>query len=242
MPRSSGMAVTRALVAGTAACLASCSAVETRSADRFVQTGELVALSGGEAGAANACFTCHGLDGRGNAAGAPRLAGLGVGYLASQLEAYADGRRQHAEMQWISSRLSPQDRQAVAAFYATMSYEPSTAPLPVRANRLYHRGDPARGLQPCAECHGDSGEGIGAGNPPLGGQPASYLAEQMELWRLGKRRNDPDGIMLRISRQLTPGESEAVAAYAARLPGDRPRPEPPAAFRAGHRADPRNGA
>ena len=229
------------MAAGAAAWLASCSAVETTSADRFTRTGELIALSGGHAGAVNACFTCHGLDGRGNAAGAPRLAGLGAGYLTSQLEAYADGRRQHAEMQWIARRLSPESRHAVAAYYAEMSYEPQTAAPPAPASRLYHQGDPARGLPSCAECHGEAAEGVGTGNPPLGGQPVSYLAEQIERWRHGQRRNDPNGVMLRISRLLTPAEAEALAAYAARLSGDRPRPEPPAAFRAGHRADPRSG-
>ena len=230
------------MAAGAASLLAACSAVDTSSAERFTQTGELIALSGGHAGAANACFTCHGLDGRGNAAGAPRLAGLDVGYLGRQLEAYADGRRQHPEMQWIAQRLSPESRHAVAAYYASMAYEPLAATSPAPASRLYHRGDPARGLQPCAECHGDAGEGVGPANPPLGGQPASYLAEQIELWRHGERRNDPGDAMLRISRQLTSREAEAVADYAARLPGVPARQEPPAALPAERRADPRSGA
>lgn len=242
MPRPTGTIVSRALAAGAAIWLASCSAVETTSADRFVRSGELVALSGGRAGAANACFTCHGLDGLGNAAGAPRLAGLNVGYIAGQLEAYADGRRQDAQMQWIAGRLSRPSRQSVAAYYAGMTHEPSPAELPSSAGRLlYHRGDPARGLRSCAECHGEAGEGVGAGNPPLGNQPASYLAEQIERWRHGQRRNDPDGVMQRISRLLTPQEALALSAYAAKLPGDLPRPEPPEAFRAGHRVDPRSG-
>lgn len=246
MRRTRGTAVCRAapaaIAAAAAVLLASCSAVETRSAERFTQTGELIALSGGHGGAANACFGCHGLDGRGNAAGAPRLAGLDLGYLVAQLEAYADGRRQQPEMQWIAERLSQEDRQSVAAYYADMGYMPTAGPRAAGESALYRRGDPARGLPSCASCHGESGEGIGPGNPPLAGQPAAYLAEQVERWRHGKRRNDPAGVMMRISRLLTPREAEALARYAAGLPGVPSRPESPAAFRAAHRADPRSGA
>ncbi len=223
------------------AFLGGCSAVTTRSADRFAETGGLIALSGGEAGASNACFTCHGLEGKGDSAGSPRLAGLDVGYLERQLEAYADGRRQHPQMEWIAGELSAQDRQAVAAHYARMPYRAivaaRTGPL-----RLYHEGDPERGLPSCASCHGARGEGIGPANPPLAGQPAPYLAEQLAQWKLAKRRNDPGDVMLWISRALTTPEVEALAAYASRLPGDRPRPEPPAASRATRRDDPRSGA
>ena len=75
-----------------------CTAVDSKSSDRFTETGELIAMSGGGAGAANACFTCHGLDGRGDGAGSPRLAGLDAGYLERQLIANSDGRRHHKQM------------------------------------------------------------------------------------------------------------------------------------------------
>lgn len=221
--------------------LASCGAVERSSMDRFVADGHLIALSGGDAGAANACFTCHGLDGRGNGAGAPRLAGLGTGYLDWQLEAYASGRRQHPQMEFIANRLTATQRQAVSAYYATMPFEPNPASaeaIPL----IYIRGDPERGLAPCAACHGLDGQGIGPANPPLGGQPAPYLAEQMEKWRHSKRRNDPGNVMLRISQLLTPAEIAALSSYAATLPGGPPRRESPAAWLPERRPDPRNDA
>lgn len=233
----------RLVAALVPALAASCSDVETVSADRLVASGQLVALSGGHAGAANACFTCHGLDGRGNGAGAPRLAGLDVGYLDRQLEAYASGRRKHPQMSWIAGRLTPTHRQLVSAHYAAMPYEPLPAaapPLPVPL--LYVRGDPERGLPACASCHGLAGQGLGPANPPLGGQPAAYLAEQMERWRLSERRNDPGNVMLRISQLLTASEIAALSAYAAALPGDLPRPAPPEAFPEARRGDPRNDA
>ena len=226
-----------------AVLLAGCSATEPTSTERFTDTGHVIALSGGDAGAANACFTCHGLDGRGNGAGAPRLAGLDFGYLDRQLEAYADGRRSHPEMETIARRLSPTDRQLVSAYYATMPYVPaSPRQSPPAAPALYVTGDPDRGLPSCADCHGLAGQGIGPANPPLGGQPAAYLAEQMQQWRHSKRRNDPGNIMLQISQRLTLLEIEALALYAAALPGGPPHPESPAAFRAARRDGPRNDA
>lgn len=230
------------LLAGAA--LTGCGNVERGSADRFTTSGELLAVSGGDAGAPNACITCHGVDGRGNGAGAPRLAGLDRGYMVAQLEAYSSGRRRHPEMEWIARKLSPAEHDAVSAYYAEMPYHalPRTERGTASARALYHRGDPARGLAACASCHGAQGEGVGAANPPLGGQPSAYLSHQLEQWRQSARRNDPEGAMQRISRALSPRESAALAAYASSLPGDPAHRGSPATSREAHRADPRNGA
>ena len=228
--------------------LAGCGSVERGAADHFIANGEMIALSGGDAGAPYACIACHGVDGRGNGAGAPRLAGLDRGYMAAQLEAYASGRRRHPEMELIARKLGSAQWDAVSAYYAALPFGPATAaapaPVPVdaAAAALYQQGDPARGLAACATCHGDRGQGVGPANPSLAGQPAAYLAHQMAQWRASARRNDPEGVMRRISRALSPDESAALAAYAAGLPGGPPYPESPAASRAAHRADPRNDA
>jgi cytochrome c553 len=225
--------------------LAGCGAVERGAADQFTATGELIALSGGDAGAANACTACHGIDGRGNGAGAPRLAGLDRGYMAAQLEAYLSGRRRHPEMESIARKLTAGQQDAVSAYYAALPFVPAatgTSVAPDATVTLYHRGGPARGLASCASCHGTRGEGIGPANPPLGGQPAVYLAEQLDQWRSSARRNDPENVMLHISRALSLQESAALAAYASALPGGLPRPESRAASRAARRADPRNDA
>lgn len=224
------------------ASLAACSAVERTSADRFKQSGQLIALSGGDAGAGFACFTCHGLDGRGDGAGAARLAGLDLGYMDRQLEAYAGGLRQHPVMEEVSRRLSPADRHKVSAFYATLPFEPAPSLPSGPGAAFYFRGAPERGLPACAACHGLRGQGIGPANPPLAGQPAPYLAQQIESWRHSKRRNDPGNVMLRISQLLTPAEAARVSAYASALPGDPLRPEPPEASLEARRGDPRNDA
>lgn len=209
----------------------------TPAADLFSETGRLIALSGGDAGAANACFLCHGLDGGGNGAGAPRLAELDPGYLTRQLDDYANGRRQNKQMQSIALRLSREDRQAVSLYYASLSFEPSDRAEPLPVSAVYVQGDPTRGLQPCAACHGVDGAGVGPGNPALAGQPAPYLAEQLRAWQRSERRNDPDNVMLLISRKLTEAEITSVAAHAAAL-----RPVSPGSSREARRADPRNDA
>lgn len=224
------------------ALLGACSAPQRQSPDPFTATGELIALSGGHGGAVSACFTCHGLDGAGNGAGAPRLAGLDIGYLSRQLDDYAIGRRQHPEMQFIARRLGARERQAVAAFYAGMAPAAAGSGAPPPPHPLFHGGDPARGLPPCAACHGPAGEGNGPGFPPLAGQPAAYLAAQLENWRAGRRRNDPLDLMQRISRRLTPDEIRSVAAYASALRPAAPRRESPEAFPAARRDGSRNDA
>lgn len=215
---------------------------EPRATDPFTASGELVALSGGDYGARGACFSCHGLDGMGNGAGAPRLAGLSRGYLFRQLDDYARGRRRHPEMEAIAGALDENSKQAVAAYYADMVPGPMGAAAAEGVPALYAQGDPERGLASCASCHGALGEGIGPANPPLAGQSSAYIAAQLYKWRSGERRNDPLNVMLEVSRQLTPAEIEALAAYASTLPGAPRHPEYREASLPERRDGPRNDA
>lgn len=222
--------------------LAACTAVDSTSRDHFAATGEVIALSGADAGAGNACFTCHGLDGAGDGVGSPRLAGIDAGYLERQLQAYADGRREHAQMGWIAQRLDASERRAVADYYARLPFASLPSQPPQTASLLYHRGDGTRGIPACASCHGNLGEGAGPGNPPLAGQPPAYLAGQLDQWRKSRRRNDPDDVMLAISQRLSPAEIVRVSRYAAALPGGPSRRASAEALRSAHRAATRNGA
>ena len=144
-------------------------------------------------------------------------------------------------MSWIAKHLSTRERLEVSSFYSAMPFETSGSAISP-APGLFERGDRERGIAACANCHGQAGEGMGPANPPLAGQPASYLEAQIDSWRRSDRRNDPGDVMLRISQLLTPSESAALSAYASRLPG-RPRsPESPEASREARRVDPRSGA
>lgn len=226
-----------------ALALAGCGAAGA-GPSHFTASGEVIALGGGDGGVAHACFSCHGLDGAGDGAATPRLAGLDRGYLRRQLDDYAAGRRAHPAMRTIARRLAPEARALVSAHYADMTFAPG--PPTQAADRvgavLHESGDPARGLAPCASCHGLRGEGVGPGNPPLAGQGAAYVAGQLEAWRGGRRQNDPLGQMREISRRLTPDEVRAVARHAAALSGAADPPAARAASLPARRGGPRNDA
>ena len=211
--------------------------------DAFSRDGEVIALSGGSGGAVSACASCHGLKGEGDGNLSPRLAGLDQGYIVRQIGFYADGQRVNPQMVTVAKALTGDERQKVAAFYARLPTAPRPACPAARsvAKALYQGGDPVRGIASCASCHGAAGEG-NAGNPPLAGQPAPYLARQLADWREGKRYGDPLGMMSRIGKALTPAESAALSAYAAGLPDGPGYPGSTEGCPPARRASPRNGA
>jgi len=55
----------------------------------------------------------------------PAAIALPKGYLSRQLAAYADGSRSHSVMTPIAQRLTPQEREALDAYYSGLA-----APLP----------------------------------------------------------------------------------------------------------------
>ena len=214
----------------------------------FAETGELVALSGGDAGARGACHTCHGLQGEGDGNLTPRIAGLDSGYFARQLIFFADGQRRDVHMSWIARQLTAEQRIRVAEYYARLEAPVPEARLSVRldcepaAATLYLRGDPERGIEPCATCHGEDGRGAGRGNPTLVGQPALYLAQQLRAWRSGERYGDPKNVMLIPARALAEHEINPLAEYIARIGDGSGRPGFPAECPAPRRPGPRSGA
>lgn len=200
---------------------AACTPATNETGEAFTAGGEIVAMSGGEGGAVNACFTCHGLDGAGDGVSVPRLAGLDAGYLQKQMSDYAAGRRTDPVMGPIAKWLDDDDQRAVAAFYAAMpppAPDRPAAPPPA----VYLSGAPDRGVAACASCHGTNGEGLGAGNPAISGQPAAYTLDQLRRWKRGERRNDPRRVMADAVAGLTDGEMQAIAAWLESAPSAPP--------------------
>ena len=209
------------------AALGGCSVPSNETGEALSKTGQLVAMSGGDGGAKNACFTCHGLDGAGDGASVPRLAGLDAGYLQKQMEDYASGIRHDATMTPIAQRLDQRQRRAVAAWYASMPAPASqgpSSPAPV----VWMRGDPSRAIPACAACHGPTGLGVGPGNPAIAGQPAAYTIDQIERWQKAKRRNDPRSVMAQAVSGLTGAETASIAHWLQRQPAS-PAPDTGAA-------------
>lgn len=207
-----------------------CAQVAPRQ-DSFEASGELIALSGGDAGARAACVTCHGLKGEGDGNLVPRLAGLDRGYFARQMEYYSKGMRSHPQMTWIADHMDGPAREKLARYYAAL-------PVPEGATAkrkncvgavLYHHGDPRRALPSCASCHGSDGRGAGLGNPPLLAHPGPYNVEQLERWRKGERYGDAGRVMMRVSRLLSEAEVKQVGGYTPDPRDATDYPESPAA-------------
>lgn len=185
--------------------------------------GKTLATQGSATGVA-ACIGCHGAQGEGNAAaGFPRLAGTNAAYLSAQLAAFADGSRQNPVMQPLSKLLSPHERDAVSAYFASLPAPAAVvtadgAPIaPADTGAwLATRGRWSQGLPACAQCHGPGGLGVGSAFPPLAGQPAAYIAGQLNGWKHGTRPPGPMALMPMIAGKLSDADIDAVATYYAR--------------------------
>lgn len=193
-----------------------CTDRKTPSDDRWSRSGELIAMSGGEAGARYACATCHGVRGEGNGFDAPRLAGLPAGYLQKQMEDYAAGLRPHEVMRDVARFLDSHERVRVADHYAALPVQA----LPPATQEAIDAATPALYARACQQCHG--AEGVGSANgPPLNAQPAFYLSQQLQDWQLSKRRNDGNHEMLKVAQQLDARQVRQLGLYLAGIP---PRP------------------
>lgn len=202
-------------LAGVAALLL---AMQAQAAD-----GQKIYIQGGSNSAAMACATCHGADGLGMAAaGFPRLAGIAAGYTVKQLADFRSGSRANPIMQPIAAAMSDEEIQAVADRLALMpapGYSSASradkADMPGEILAL--RGAWERNIPECVACHGPGGMGVGDAFPPLAGQSAQYLAAQLNAWRQGTRKNDPNDLMGHIARSMEDAEVQAVAEYFANL-------------------------
>jgi cytochrome c553 len=195
------------------------------SNDAF-ERGQLVASGGGPGGAATACFTCHGINGEGQAVAAiPALAGLSIRYQLKQLNDFASGTRPHDIMSPIAQDLSREDRHAVSVYYAQSSGQgpadltmADADPLLIQQGAaLYAIGAAARDVQACIDCHGPAAQGLDPAYPAMAGQPPQYISGQLRLWRDGVRKNDVSNVMRTISLQMSEHDIDAVAAYLSML-------------------------
>lgn len=202
--------------------------------------GEAIMQKGGANPSALPCITCHGTDGKGMApAGFPRLAGLPEPYIAKQLADFKAGRRENPVMQPVAQALTDEEVAAVAKAYAELPKVnvkpgPVERPQPGTGAWIALRGAWERNIPECTLCHGPAGVGVGTAFPPLAGQSALYIENQLNAWRGApaqaatrktkavaavppSRRNDPNGLMAHIARDLSAAEVKAVAEYFAGL-------------------------
>ena len=176
-------------------------------------------MQGGSQPGAAPCVACHGADAMGlAAAGFPRLAGISADYLSKQLHDFQSGKRISPVMQPLAKALTEADIKSVTtAIAATPAPEVpainrSVSPKGV-GETLALRGAWDRQIPECVSCHGPGGVGVGSAFPPLANQSEMYLIAQLNAWRDGTRRNDPNDLMGHIAKALSEDEIKAVAQY-----------------------------
>jgi thiosulfate dehydrogenase len=197
-------------------------------------TGESIVVQG-IPGKVTACATCHGVHGEGGSGGVyPRLAGLPVAYIETQLKAFRDGGRSSPLMSPMVTGLTDADISAVAT-YLERQQPPFLAPPKAEQSQLIHGqslvtlGRWDKGVPSCTSCHGAVLQGVGPAMPSLVGQSWQYLSAQLQAYQQGQRPPGPLGLMGPIARGMSSQDIEDVALYIASLrPGSRPEIPRPA--------------
>jgi cytochrome c553 len=160
------------------------------------------------------CFLCHGATGDSSSPLYPKLAGQNSEYMLKQLRNFKRGERESSDMRKVVADMDENDMQSVAFFFSRQ--QPSRgnsayAEMRALGEKLFSQGDPARGLKPCRECHGDNGAGS-ATLPRIAGQHTLYIETQLTLFEERKRTND-NAQMQDVAKRLTTDEVRAVAEY-----------------------------
>jgi cytochrome c553 len=143
------------------------------------------------------CSRCHGADGRGRDGAFPRLAGLSAAYLVDALRAFRDGSRPSGFMQPVAAGLTDDQIAAAAKYFSALP----TAPIMATAA-------PPAAAQKCLSCHAPRNGARQPGVPDLAGQPADYLATQLQLLARGERPSQ-----LRAAHQVPAGAVAALTRY-----------------------------
>ena len=173
-----------------------------------------------------ACAACHGPDGEGATKGEnyPRLAGKAEGYLANQLLSFRDGRRNYPAMNYLLGYLSDDYLREIARYYAQLK-TPYPAPVSgasaavlAHGEGLVLKGDPARNLPACSECHGKALTGTAPFIPGLVGLSAPYIRQQMGAWQAGNRHAAEPDCMAKVASLLGADEITAVTVWLAAQP------------------------
>lgn len=102
-----------------------------------------------------------------------------------------------------------------------MAAEPTNAapkPDASRGEQLYSNGDPTRNIVACASCHGPGGNSVGAANPKLAAQHASYIYKQLSNFKpqaAGAKPSRENAVMNSMAANLSTLDMQDIAAYLA---------------------------
>jgi cytochrome c553 len=170
-PAASSAAAPASAPAPSGPVIAPVAAIEPTDAQRT--SGSQIAAQGG-GGAVAACNSCHGAQGEGNAAGGfPRIAGQSYAYLAHELETYANGTRKHPIMQPIAAAMTPDQRKAAAAYFASLNPNGSATAAAGAASAAASGTTSASASTSTATATRSAGAGAAAGAGGRGAQLAN---------------------------------------------------------------------
>jgi len=173
-----------------------------------------------------ACTGCHGREGRAAADGYyPRIAGKPAGYLFNQLRNFRDGSRHYELMNELLALIDDDFLHEIANHFASLDV-PYPAPAPLAGTpaaraageALVKRGDAARGLPACNDCHGAAMTGRAPFVPGLLGLPRDYLNAQLGAWKTGHRRAASPDCMAQVAERLTGDDIGSISAWLAAQP------------------------
>jgi cytochrome c553 len=162
------------------------------------------------------CQGCHGEEGISIEGLIPKLAGQYGKYISKELRNYQAGTRSHQIMNAMAATISDDDLADIAAYFASRPKMKGAGSNSELGKKLFLRGDIARTMVACINCHGVNGKGLTPNTsmfPVIGGQQKDYIRRQLVNFRKGDRTNSPNGIMNKITQKLTDEELEALADY-----------------------------
>ena len=164
----------------------------------------------------NLCIACHAIDGNSVVSVNPKLAGQHAAYISKQLNNFKSGLRENIVMAGMVANLTEEDMINLGNYFS----EQDILLLSAQKNgvgslgeNIFRAGIRSKGVAACAGCHGPSGHGIPDKYPRLNAQHSEYTLAQLNAFRLGLRKNDPEAVMRTIAQKLTEQEMQSVADY-----------------------------
>ena len=174
-------------------------------------------IAAGKVIAERDCKACHGANGGGVAPAIPHLAAQRERYLLASLNEYKEGKRTHAALKDMTTKMSEADLRNVAAYFASLPAVANVQAQDVKHSSPYEQGKKL--ATACAACHGEDGNAKTPGTPSLAGQQPHYLVAAIQEYHRGDRKTGTMKSQLRDSDRL---ELENLALYfATQTPAQR---------------------
>jgi cytochrome c553 len=164
----------------------------------------------------NLCIACHAIDGNSVVSVNPKLAGQHAAYISKQLNNFKSGLRENIVMAGMVANLTEEDMINLGNYFSEQDILLSSAQkngVGSLGENIFRAGIKSKGVAACAGCHGPSGHGIPDKYPRLNAQHSEYTLAQLNAFRLGLRKNDPEAVMRTIAQKLTEQEMQSVADY-----------------------------